>query len=47
VGQRLAKDPPGPRETRFSDVAAHGAILLMRDADLVCPLVEWFQATLR
>jgi dienelactone hydrolase len=43
----LAKDPPGTRETRFSDAAAHGTILLMRDPDLVRALVEWFQATLR
>lgn len=45
--RELAKDPPGTRETRFSDAAAHGTILLMRDPDLVRALVEWFQATLR
>jgi|SRR5690349_17648881 len=45
--RELAKDPPGTRETRFSDVTAHGTVLLMRDADLMRALVEWFQATLR
>jgi dienelactone hydrolase len=42
----LAKDPPGPRETRLSDVTAHGTILLGRDADMVRALVDWLQATL-
>jgi len=28
-------------------VTAHGTVLLMRDADLMRALVEWFQATLR
>lgn len=45
--RELASDPPGTRETRFSDAAGHGTILLMRDPDLVRALVEWFQATLR
>lgn len=45
--RELAKDPPGTREMRFSETAAHGTILLMRDADLVRALVDWFQATLR
>jgi dienelactone hydrolase len=45
--RELAKDPPGTRETRFSEAAAHGTILLMRDPDLVRALVDWFQATLR
>ena len=45
--RELAKEPPGTRETRFSDVAAHGTALLARDPDLVRTLVEWFQATLR
>jgi dienelactone hydrolase len=45
--RELAKDPPGTREMRFSETAAHGTILLMRDSDLVRALVEWFQATLR
>jgi dienelactone hydrolase len=43
----LAKDAPGPRDTRFSDVAAHGTILLARDADMARMLVEWLLATLR
>ena len=45
--RELAKDPPGTRETRFSDTVAHGTVLLARDPDLVRALVEWFQATLR
>jgi len=45
--RELAKDPPGTRETRFSETAAHGTILLVRDPDLVRALVDWFQATLR
>jgi dienelactone hydrolase len=44
--RELAKDPPGPRETRFSDVTAHGAVLLARDGEVVRGLVEWFQRTL-
>ena len=44
--RELAKDPPGPRETRFSDIAAHGATLLARDGEVVRALVEWFQRTL-
>ncbi len=44
--RELAKDPPGPRETRFSDMTAHGTVLLARDADMVRTLVEWFQRTL-
>ena len=42
----LAQDPSGPRELRWSGEAAHGTILLSRDADLVRALVEWFQLTL-
>jgi len=42
----LAKDPPGVRETRLSDVSAHGTILLARDADIVRAVVDWLQATL-
>jgi len=42
----LAKDPPGTRETRFSEAVAHGTALLARDPDSVRALVEWFQATL-
>ena len=45
--RELAKDPPGTRETRFSETTAHGTVLLARDPDLVRALVEWFQATLR
>jgi dienelactone hydrolase len=45
--RELAKDPPGTRETRFSETAAHGTVLLARDPDIVRTLVEWFQATLR
>jgi dienelactone hydrolase len=44
--RELARDPPGVRETRLSDIAAHGSVLLARDADLVRALVEWFQRTL-
>lgn len=45
--RELAKDPPGTRDMRVSDVAAHGTVLLARDPDLVRTLIEWFQATLR
>lgn len=44
--RELAKDPPGPRETRFSDITAHGTVLLARDGEAVRTLVEWFQRTL-
>jgi dienelactone hydrolase len=44
--RELASDPPGTRETHFSEIAAHGTVLLARDADLVRTLVEWFQRTL-
>jgi dienelactone hydrolase len=44
--RELAQDPPGPREVRWSSVAAHGTSLLSRDPDLVRSLVEWFQQTL-
>ena len=44
--RELAKDPPGTRETRFSEIAAHGAALLARDGETVRALVEWFQRTL-
>jgi dienelactone hydrolase len=44
--RELARDPPGPRETRFSDTPAHGTVLLARDPDMVRALVEWFQRTL-
>ncbi len=45
--RELAKDPPGTRETRFSETTAHGTVLLARDPDLVRALIDWFQATLR
>jgi dienelactone hydrolase len=44
--RELAQDPPGLREVRLSDMAAHGTVLLARDADMVRALVEWFQRTL-
>jgi len=45
--RELTKDPPGTRETRFSEITAHGTLLLMRDPEMARGLVEWFQATLR
>jgi dienelactone hydrolase len=42
----LATGGPGPRDAHWSDVAAHGSVLLARDPDLVRILVEWFQRTL-
>lgn len=44
--RELAQDAPGPRQVRWSSVAAHGSVLLSRDPDLVRSLVEWFQQTL-
>ena len=44
--RELADDPPGIRQMRWSDTAAHGTVLLARDPDLVRSLVEWFQQTL-
>jgi dienelactone hydrolase len=44
--RELAKDPPGIRETRWADTAAHGSQLLQREPDLVRAVVEWFQRTL-
>ncbi len=44
--RELAGDPPGIRQMRWSDTAAHGTVLLARDPDLVRSLVEWFQQTL-
>lgn len=44
--RELAKDAAGTRETRFSDITAHGTALLARDGDTVRALVEWFQRTL-
>lgn len=42
----LAQDASGTRELRWSNVPAHGTVLLARDGDLVRLLVEWFQRTL-
>lgn len=44
--RELAQDALGPRDLRWSDVAAHGTVLLSRDPDLVRSLVDWFQGTL-
>lgn len=44
--RELAKGGPGLRETRWSDAAAHGTILLSEQPDLVRALVDWFQRTL-
>jgi dienelactone hydrolase len=44
--RELAEDPPGIRQMRWSDTAAHGTLLLARDPDVVRSLVEWFQQTL-
>jgi dienelactone hydrolase len=44
--RELARDPPGPREMRWSSIAGHGTVLLARDPDLARALVEWFQLTL-
>jgi dienelactone hydrolase len=44
--RELAQNASGPRDIRWSDVAAHGTVLLARDPDLVRSLVEWFQGTL-
>lgn len=44
--RELAQKAPGPREIRWSDVAAHGTVLLSRDPELARSLIEWFQGTL-
>jgi dienelactone hydrolase len=44
--RELAQGTAGPREIRWSEVAAHGTVLLARDGDLVRSLVEWFQGML-
>jgi pimeloyl-ACP methyl ester carboxylesterase len=44
--RELAKNPPGPRESRWADTAAHGTMLLAREPDLVRAVVDWFQRTL-
>jgi dienelactone hydrolase len=44
--RELAKDAPGIREMRWSEVTAHGTALLSRDPDMAATLVEWFRRTL-
>ena len=44
--RELAQEALGPRDIRWSDVPAHGTVLLSRDPDLVRSLVEWFQGML-
>jgi dienelactone hydrolase len=44
--RELTKDPPGAREARWAEAAAHGTTLLASEPDLVRALVEWFQRTL-
>lgn len=42
----LLKDAPPGREAQWSDVAAHGTLLLSREPDLVRLITEWLQRTL-
>lgn len=42
----LMKDAPPGREAQWSDVAAHGTLLLSREPDLVRVITEWLQRTL-
>jgi len=44
--RELAKEAPGPRETRWAESTAHGTVLLAREPDLVRALADWFQRTL-
>jgi dienelactone hydrolase len=44
--RELAQGSPGPRDIRWSEIPAHGTVLLARDAELVRSMVEWFQAML-
>jgi len=44
--RELAQGAAGPRDIRWSDVSAHGTVLLARDPELVRSIVEWFQAAL-
>lgn len=44
--RELARDTAGPREMRWSDVTAHGTVLLSRDPETGAALVEWFRRTL-
>ena len=42
----LMKDAPAGREAQWSDVSAHGTLLLVREPDLVRVITEWLQRTL-
>jgi dienelactone hydrolase len=44
--RELARESAGLREMRWSDVTAHGTVLLSRDPDTAAALVEWFRRTL-
>lgn len=44
--RELASEAPGPREVIWSEMPAHGTILLGQEPDLVRLIVEWFQRTL-
>lgn len=44
--RQLASGAPGPRDMRWSDMTAHGTVMLAQDGDLVRGMVEWFQRTL-
>ena len=42
----FAAEPSGPREQHVATVAAHGTMLLDRDADVGRTLVDWLRRTL-
>jgi pyridoxine 5-phosphate synthase len=42
----IAAEPSGPREQHVSTTAAHGTVLLDRDADVPRTLVDWLRRTL-
>lgn len=42
----LAANGPGPRETHWADVPAHGTVLLAREPALAALLAGWFQRML-
>lgn len=44
--RELARESAGLREMRWSEVTAHGTVLLGRDPDLTATLVDWFRRTL-
>ena len=44
--RELARESAGLREMHWSDVTAHGTMLLSRDPDAAAALVEWFRRTL-